>query len=197
MQPTLSCCPFAPAKENTNGRAFGLEWVKLAIGGTLSILAAASDLREYKIKNRLILPFLLIGLVLNTVNGGVGGLQDAAVGLILPLCLLPLFAFKMLGAGDIKTFCALGSIVGWRQSIDVVLYSFIAAGILALGFVIFRKNAATRFKSLIRYLKMCFYNRKLLSYDDFSDSGSRFRFAFAILGGYAVMAFITVKTLIG
>ena len=159
----------------------------LVIGGVLSVLAAASDLKEYKIRNRLILPFLLIGLVLNTVNSGVAGLADSAIGLLLPLCLLPLFALKMLGAGDIKTFCALGSIVGWRKSIDTILYSFIVAGILALGFMIFRKNAATRFKSLIRYLKVCLYNRKLLSYEDFSDSGSHFRFAFAILGGYAVM----------
>ena len=164
-----------------------MEWVTLACGALFTILIVISDVREYKIKNRLILPFLFLGLILNALNGGLKGLQNSVFGLLVPLCLLPLFALKMIGAGDIKAFCALGCLVGWKWSINIVLYSFIAAGILAVGFMIVRKNAAARFRTLYRYMKLCVYNKKLLPYEEFSDSNSRFRFAFGIMGGYAFM----------
>ena len=169
-----------------------LEWVKLICSGVFAVLIAISDAREYKIKNVLVLPFLLFGLTFNALFGGLSSFQNALVGMVLPLCLLPLFGLKMLGAGDIKAFCTLGSILGWRWSIDVVLYSFVAAGILAIGFLLLRKNAAARFGNLLRYMKLCLYNRRLLPYSDFVDTHGRFRFAFGILGGYIIVALTSI-----
>lgn len=160
-----------------------MEIIKYLLCTLLVSIAVISDYRTYKIKNKLNLTFLIIGLLFNLSTNGLDGGKDAILGSIFPLVVFPLFALKMLGAGDIKAFCAIGSIFGLEQGTYTMLFSFIAGGFIAVFFLIFRKNAVERFNSFWNYLKMCFYIRKLLPYDDFSDPEGKFRFAYGIFGG--------------
>lgn len=164
-----------------------MEVIKYSIALVFIILATISDYKSFKIKNKLVLTFLVIGFAFNGITAGTTGVLDSLYGALFPLVLFPLFAVRMLGAGDVKAFCAIGSILGLTQSIHVVIFSFIGGGVIAIFFMIFRQNALSRFKSFCTYIKMCFYSKKLLSYDQFTNSKGKFRFAYGILAGYLIM----------
>lgn len=120
------------------------------------------------------------------MTGGMDFFLQSVYGMLIPFILFPLFMLRMLGAGDIKALCAIGSIVCFKLSVYTILFSIIGGGIIALLFMIFRKNSIERFKIFFKYLKLCFFLRKLLSYEAFSDSKSIFRFSFGIAAGFTL-----------
>jgi prepilin peptidase CpaA len=163
-----------------------IELIKQGAAVIFVMLAIITDYRKYRIKNKSVLVFLLMGLVINGTTAWPIGLLDSALGMLVPLVLFPLFALKMLGAGDIKAFCAIGALVGLRMSVYTVLFAFVAGGVIAAGFMVFRKNAVERMKQFGRYMMQCFCFGKLLPYDDFADENSRFRFSLGIACGLAL-----------
>ncbi len=163
---------------------------KLFITVIFLVISVVTDYGEYKIKNKHVLCFSALGLVLNGIVGGIHGLMDSFFGMLAPLMLLPLFAIRMLGAGDIKALCAVGSIMGLKISVFTVLFSFMSGGIIALVFMLFRRNSMERMKQFGLYLGQCFYMRKILSYEQFADEKSKFRFSFGILCGFAAIVFL-------
>jgi prepilin peptidase CpaA len=107
----------------------------------LLLVAAAVDLRTYKIPNWLTGAGLLLGLVCSTVLatppysgllGGLGGIVTAM------LVLLPLYAIRVLGAGDVKLMCAIGAFLGALGTLQAILFTFIAGGIVAVVFALSR-----------------------------------------------------------
>ena len=158
--------------------------IRILISAVFLAAINVSDIKEYKIKNICVLPALLAGVAVSFFDASV---KDALLGALIPLVLFPLFALRMLGAGDIKALCALGSLLGLRLSIYNMAFAFICGGIIALGFMIFGKNAKERFGYLFVYLKNCFLTRKLLDYN-FGGSKGKFRFSFAITAGFLTTA---------
>lgn len=66
------------------------------------------DLKTYKVKNALILILFLTSLVLRYIQDGFLGVGKGIVQmLVLFLILLPIFAFRALGAADIKILLCL------------------------------------------------------------------------------------------
>lgn len=161
-----------------------MEIVKYCLGLVFVSLAVISDYKIYKIKNVHIMIFLIAGLIFNLLNGGLGGGIEAIMGALLPLVLFPLYALKMLGAGDIKAFCAIGSILGFEQIGYTIIFSFMAGGVIAVFFLVFRENALARFKAFWKYIYACFYMRRLLPYSSFTDPSGKFRFAYGIFCGF-------------
>lgn len=151
-----------------------------------------SDVKSYKVKNKLILVMLIYGVIINAFNEKafpVGAFAGAAV----PLLLFPLFVLRMLGAGDIKLFCGLSCIMGSAlAAIYIVIFSFIGGGVVAAIIMALRKNGKERCKNLLMYLKECFIMGKLRKYDGYKDEKGIFRFSFCITLGmvfYAVALF--------
>lgn len=90
----------------------------------------------------------MCGIVYSTVAYGIYGLRDSLVGLILPIIgLFVLFALGIIGAGDIKLFAALGTIVH-LDIVWIVGFSFVFAAIWGAGLVLSRgiKTIAKRTK---------------------------------------------------
>ena len=158
---------------------------------TLLVLAVFDDIKSYKISNKITIPFIAAGIILNTVLEGLPGLCDSLLGIATPFILLfILFALKMLGAGDIKLFCAIGSIMGVNFILYNLIYSFLLGGLIALIFMIARKNAYKRFKYLYLYCKRCILSFKIYPYSDGNKKDdSHFRFAYAIACGTIVQLF--------
>lgn len=155
----------------------------------LLILSVYSDFKYYKINNLITLSFILVGLITCFIGDGYIGLICSIYGILLPLALLfPLFLFKMLGAGDVKLFCALGAITGLNIVIQILIYSFLSGGIIGVFVLLVRKNIKQRLKYLISYLKSCFLVGALLPYGNVKDKsdGSKFRFSYAIACGTAI-----------
>lgn len=150
----------------------------------LLILSLICDIKTKKIKNAIILPFMIVGFITGFCENGVSGFINSLCGIVFPvLIMFPLFMLRMLGAGDIKCFGSIGAIMGMSFVINSIIYSFIAGGILALIIISVNKNALKRFKYLIDYIKSCFLTYSLAEYDNLKASNGVFRFSYAIILG--------------
>lgn len=154
--------------------------------GIFLIAANYTDFVGYKIKNVIILPLVIIGLILGLYRGDI---CDSLLGMIIPLILIPLYALRMLGAGDIKALCAIGAALGMKKSIEVLIFTFICGGILAVIFMVVSKNGKERFKNLFRWITQCICLRKAESYNFGGGEKSYFRFSYAITLGFAFTVF--------
>lgn len=163
-------------------------WLKYIICSVFLVAINYCDIKYYKIKNSLVLPLIVIGFIFGIINGNI---LDCVYGMLIPLVLFPLYALRMLGAGDVKALCALGAVFGFNMSIQIMIFTMISGGIIALIFMLCNKNFIERFKYLFKYLKMCFLTRKLLKYDFGGEEKSYFRFSYAIITG-TVLAVINV-----
>ena len=154
--------------------------VKIIICAVFLILINITDIKGFKIKNIVVLPTIIIGLIYGIICNS---FLDSMYGMLIPLVLFPLYALKMLGAGDIKALCAIGTVLGFKLSVMTMLLTFVSGGVIALGFMLFNKNFTERFKNLFNYLKFSFFMRKMDKYNYGGSEKSYFRFSFAITTG--------------
>ena len=84
---------------------------------------------------------MALGLLGNAAADGItSGLLPAAAGLALGIAvLLPLYALRLMGAGDVKLMAAVGAFIGAPEILYAVLFTFIAGGVAALAFAVYRK----------------------------------------------------------
>lgn len=167
-----------------------VKYIELAL---LIIAALISDFRTYRINNRIILIFLTAGVMTGLVQDGLSGLPSSLLGASLPLLLLFWFYLpRMLGAGDIKLFCAIGAVMGIGFITWCIAWSFLAGGLTALAVMLARRNVIQRFRYLGYYLKACFLSGSILEYSELSDSsdGAKFHFSLAIAFGTAIQVML-------
>ncbi len=154
--------------------------IKCSLMGLFLILINISDIKSYKIKNKVIVPTILVGLIIALINKS---LPDSLYGMLIPLVLFPFYALKMLGAGDVKAMCAIGTFLGFRMSVINMALTFVSGGIIAIIFMLCNGNFFLRMKYLFNYFKMCLFSHKVNSYEYGGGEKSYFRFSFAITAG--------------
>lgn len=167
-------------------------YIELAL---LIISAIISDFQTYKIDNRLIAVFLVVGILTGMTQGGLNGLVSSLLGAFLPFLLLFwLYKLRMLGAGDVKLFCAVGAVAGIGFISWCVAWSFIGGGLAALIIMVSRRNLSKRFRYLWSYLKACFLSQSFLEYSEISDQtgGGKFHFSLAVAFGSMVQVLLTL-----
>lgn len=99
----------------------------------VTVLITYYDVRFRRIPNAFVLATLLSGLILN-IGGGWDGLLSSLKGGALAFGLmLVLHIFSAMGAGDVKLFGAIGSVIGVHFVFETFLIVLITGGILALG----------------------------------------------------------------
>ncbi len=160
-----------------------IKYIQLSI---LLVLALISDIKTYKIKNNIVYPFIILGLLTNVYYNSLQGVKESLIGIMLPILLLfILYLLRMLGAGDIKLFSAIGSIMGYGFVFNTILYSIIAGGIISLEILIVKKNGRKRLVYLLKYLKISILTCSMLPYEDFNEKsdGSKFHFGYAVICG--------------
>lgn len=124
-----------------------VEWLMIF---AILIFAVCLDLRRRKIPNSLNFGFMLIGLMVALVKGGITGMFNSLIWiLVLMACLIPLFAFGVIGAGDIKLLGALGSFLGINV-FWIVIYSFLSCAIYGLILVVTKVKKAGVGYSLLK-----------------------------------------------
>ena len=105
----------------------------LALALLSGTAAACFDLRSRRIPNWLTFGSLLMGVALNSWQSGWAGTQAAVVGAALGFgLLLPFYALRAVGAGDVKLLAALGALVGAQVLVSVAVYGALAGGLMSL-----------------------------------------------------------------
>lgn len=96
-------------------------------------IAAVTDLRWYRIKNRLTYPLFAFGLLYFGIVAGWDGLKFSLIGSLIGFFpMLLLFLSGGFGAGDVKLIGGLGAWLGPLITIRILLISWLATGILSL-----------------------------------------------------------------
>ncbi len=109
----------------------------------LLLVAAVIDYRSLRIPNWLTLSGMVLGLAFSTalaaspVSGLLGGLGGVAVGMLV---LLPLYAIRVMGAGDVKLMGAAGAFLGVSGTLNALLFIAIAGGIAAVAVSLHRRS---------------------------------------------------------
>jgi prepilin peptidase CpaA len=123
---------------------------------TLIVLAVATftDLRNRRIPNWLVVPFLVIGLVASAWQQGWHGLGHSLAGLGLGLLIYGfLFWMGGMGAGDVKLAAAIGAWIGPNQLFIALVVTAMAGGIMVLGWALFGGFLKDLFKGAGNHLK--------------------------------------------
>ena len=103
----------------------------LLVGG----LSAFFDFKIRRIPNWLIACGLICGVTLNAVQGS-NFLIGSIIGFVVGIAVLVLpFALGWIGAGDVKFFGVVGSLLGVTWLPRVFFYSALVAGVIAVGYL--------------------------------------------------------------
>ncbi|HEX5709161.1 MAG TPA: A24 family peptidase [Pyrinomonadaceae bacterium] len=108
----------------------------IAVGALLVPLAALItyyDVRYRRIPNAFVLAALVGGLTINALAGGWQGLLSSVGGCLAAFALmLVLHVFGAMGAGDVKLFAAVGSVVGLKLVLPTFVVVVLVGGLLAV-----------------------------------------------------------------
>ena len=160
---------------------------------TVLLVAAAvyTDVRWGKIFNRLTMPAIALGLVINSLTGGIDGFVHsvAGVGLGLGLFLISCLLGRILGGGDIKLLMAVGALQGPAFLAWTICYAAIIGGVLAVIIAVRHGILLEKIKALFAscYMRLTF--RVPMEIEDNEATQPRLPYAIAIsLGTVATIA---------
>ena len=156
--------------------------IKIVLLVLIISISAYTDIKENKIKNKYLLIALILGLVMSTLTNGIVGAKDSLLGIIIPfLILFIFFVMRMLGAGDIKLFCTIGSIMGSNFVINNIMYTVFSAGIVIIVKLIISKQLFKMIKGIYFYFSAMILGKSLIEFPRIENN--RFPFAVSIFIG--------------
>jgi prepilin peptidase CpaA len=99
----------------------------------LAVLIIYYDVRYRRIPNAFVLATLISGLTLNIATSGLNGGLNSLGGCVLAFILMfMLHVFGAMGAGDVKLFAAIGSVIGAQLVLPTFVVVVLTGGVLAL-----------------------------------------------------------------
>lgn len=118
-----------------------LTTVSALLLAVLSIAIIYTDTKYRRIPNSFVIATLICGLSLNTYFGGSHGLLMSVGGFVFAFAVMLLFhVLGAMGAGDVKLFGAVGSIVGVSLVLPTLLTVIIFGGALAACKMIYTRT---------------------------------------------------------
>jgi prepilin peptidase CpaA len=104
-----------------------------AVATAAASVAAIVDVRSRRIPNWLTAGLVLSGMLLSVWRYGVAGIWIALAGAALGLAiLLPFYAIRAIGAGDVKLLAGLGAVLGPQLLVSVAIYAALAGGLISV-----------------------------------------------------------------
>jgi prepilin peptidase CpaA len=99
----------------------------------LAALIIYYDVRYRRIPNPFVIATLIAGLILNSMFSGFQGALNSAGGCLFAFFLMfMLHVFGAMGAGDVKLFAAVGSVIGAQLVLSTFVTVVLTGGVLAL-----------------------------------------------------------------
>jgi prepilin peptidase CpaA len=118
----------------------------------MAIMITYWDVRYRRIPNKLVLVTLIGGIAVNTVSHGLTGLLASLGGLGLAFGLMFfLHAFGTMGAGDVKLFAAIGSVLGISLVIPTLLVVAVTGGVFAILKMIHAKRVTSTMFGVLQF----------------------------------------------
>ncbi len=156
-------------------------------GLTLLVVTVAvyTDVRWGKILNALTMPGIVVGLLLNSIRDGTGGLllSLAGIGLGLGLFVLSSFLGRIIGGGDIKLLMAIGALQGPSFLLWALFYAAIIGGVLAIAIALQHGILMHKLKALFAGLYLRMTCKVPMDIEESSASSPRLPYAIAISFG--------------
>ncbi len=132
---------------------------------------------------------VIAGIAYSGITQGTEGLVNSLIGAVIPIgMLILLHVLRMLGAGDIKLLAVIGGIIGYSV-LNVMLYSFIAGGILSVIHMLHHHSLVNRLHYFWNYFLSCIQTGTIIPYKSGFDEGNTehtIHFSIAVLIGYLV-----------
>ena len=114
--------------------------INIVLLAILGVLIAYHDMRYRRIPNAFVLTTVISGVAINAIFAGWPGVITSVKGCGLAFVLMfMLHIFGAMGAGDVKLFAAIGSVVGASLVLPTFLVVILTGGVLAV-FSIDRKS---------------------------------------------------------
>src|SRR5215211_618408 len=108
--------------------------MKIVVLAPLAVAVIYFDVRYRRIPNLLVVTALIAGLTLNTLFGGLHGMTSSLLGFVLAFVpMLLMHIFGAMGAGDVKLFGAVGTILG----VGLVPITFVLVAMLGGALAIY------------------------------------------------------------
>ena len=99
----------------------------------LAVLITYYDVRYRRIPNVFVLATLVSGLLINGILNGFAGLGASVGGCLVAFGMMfALHLFGAMGAGDVKLFAAIGSVVGLGLVVPTFVVVVLTGGVLAV-----------------------------------------------------------------
>lgn len=99
----------------------------------LAVLVIYYDVRYRRIPNPFVLATLISGLTINFIMGGWQAALNSLGGCVLAFILMfILHVFGAMGAGDVKLFASVGSVIGVQLVLPTFVVVVLTGGVLAL-----------------------------------------------------------------
>jgi len=118
----------------------------------LAVAIIYMDIRYRRIPNKLVFATLVAGIVLNSLFGGWHGLASSLAGLTVAFGMMfALHLFGTMGAGDVKLFAAVGSIVGIASVLQTLIVVAIMGGVMAIGKMIYARRVGRTMLGVIQF----------------------------------------------
>lgn len=151
--------------------------------------AAIWDVHIRRIPNRLVLAGAVMGVLLQGVHAGSGGILAAILGLLVGLAILmPGYLMGFTGAGDAKLMAAVGTFLGPLGVFQAALASIMAGAVIAIVYIVFAVIFCQTSSPMARYglmAKTLFYTGRPLYIAPHEGEvmGRKFPFAVSIAIG--------------
>ena len=139
---------FSPKKKYLlSGVKHMLKYLNNLILIILLITAASFDVKKNKIPNFITFPLIIVGLILNIIMNGFGGLTFSLTGFAFGLAIFFIpFALGLMGAGDVKLMAAIGALMGFKFTVLSTLYTAAAGLIVVFGYLIYKNKIFSYFR---------------------------------------------------
>ncbi|MBK4733811.1 A24 family peptidase [Noviherbaspirillum pedocola] len=112
-------------------------------------IASITDIVSRKIPNWLILAGITSSFLYQVLSPYGFGFSTWLAGLSVGLLtLFPLYALRVMGAGDVKLMAAVGSFLGGSAAFSTLIYTLISGGVLALVFILFKRTWKSSFQNV-------------------------------------------------
>ncbi|WP_136446114.1 A24 family peptidase [Alkalihalobacillus alcalophilus] len=147
------------------------------------LVALYMDVRYQKLPNWLTAGAMAVGLVFHLIMNGIDGLIFSVLGLLVAgLIFLLLYVFKALGAGDVKLFAGIGALIGVVNVLNVMMYSIIYAGLIAIVLLVFTRTFLRRLVTGLFAMISSLTSKDLSHLETFkATKATRFPFMYAVV----------------